>query len=115
MAEDKKPKQEKDPKTGRFVKGNCGKVAGSKDHAKPAKKLLEALINGYLDGEQVQKDMKAMRPKDRAAFIVSLLPYYMPKMSSVAAVVETPLEMQRMTRKEAASVLGIESSTEEEE
>ena len=68
------------PKTGGRQAGTPNKVSGS------LKEFIADLLNN--NREQMQEDLKALRPKERVAAYLSMLQYVVPKQQAVSADVE---------------------------
>ena len=68
------------PKTGGRQAGTPNKVSGS------LKEFVVDLLND--NREQMQKDLKALKPKERVAAYLSMLQYVVPKQQAVSADVD---------------------------
>ena len=68
------------PKTGGRQAGTPNKVT------KTLKEFVAEIIDG--NREQIEKDLKSLRPKERLNVIVGLMQYVLPKQQSVRADVE---------------------------
>ncbi len=68
------------PKTGGRQAGTPNKVSGS------LKEFVVDLLND--NREQIQEDLKALRPKERVAAYLSMLQYVVPKQQAVSADVD---------------------------
>ena len=68
------------PKTGGRQAGTPNKVSGS------LKEFIADLLND--NREQMQEDLKALRPKERVAAYLSMMQYVIPKQQAVSADVD---------------------------
>lgn len=70
--------------TGRFIQGNPGKPKGA---ASNASALVKAAIQKFLEDniEEVQKSFDTLKPLEKLQFITNILPYVVPKLTSIDA------------------------------
>lgn len=73
-------RQKGTPKTGGRQAGTPNKVTGT------LKEFIVDLLNDYR--EQIDKDLKALRPKERVAAYLNMMQYAVPKQQAVSADVD---------------------------
>lgn len=75
---------------GRFGLGNPGKPKGAASNA--SAKVKEAIVN-FLENnvEQIQDSFDKLKPLEKLQFIANIIPYAIPKLSSVQSENETHL------------------------
>ena len=81
------------PKTGGRKKGTCNKVTGT------LKDFVAKLIDD--NREQMQKDLKALSPKDRLLIIERFMQYTIPKQQAITADVAVEQQPKGMSPDEA--------------
>lgn len=76
---------------GKFLPGN--KVAANRGPNKFSLKVKDAIVN-FLENniEAIQEDFDTLKPKERLQFMVEILQYAAPKLSSIQSEVEQKVE-----------------------
>lgn len=77
---------------GKFLPGN--KVAANRGPNKFSLKVKDAIVN-FLENniEAIQEDFDTLKPKERLQFMVEILQYAAPKLSSIQSEVESKSEV----------------------
>lgn len=76
---------------GKFLPGN--KVASNRGPNKFSSKVKDAIVN-FLENniDAIQEDFDSLKPKDRLQFMVDILQYAAPKLSSIQSEVDQKVE-----------------------
>ncbi len=90
-------RQKGTPKTGGRAKGTPNKITGT------LKEFVSALIDD--NREQMQKDLKALSPKDRLLVLEKLMQYTLPKQQAITADVSVEEQTRGFTPDEAKAFL----------
>lgn len=85
------------PKTGGRAKGTPNKITGT----------LKDFVSGLIDDnrEQIQKDLKALSPKDRLLVLERFLQYVLPKQQAITADMSVEEQPTGFTPDEARAFL----------
>lgn len=78
--------------SGKFLPGN--KVASNRGPNKFSLKVKDAIVN-FLENniDAIQEDFDSLKPKERLQFMVDILQYAAPKLSSIQSEVESKSEV----------------------
>jgi hypothetical protein len=85
-------KQKGTEKTGGRVKGTPNKVT------KDVRQLLNDIVQSNI--ANIEDDLKKLTSKERLQIITGLLPYVVPKLQNIEAMIETKSGVSEMTREE---------------
>ena len=90
-------RQKGTPKTGGRAKGTPNKITGT----------LKDFVSGLIDDnrEQMQKDLKALNPKDRLLVLEKFLQYTLPKQQAITADVSVEEQPNLLTPAQAKAMI----------